>query len=566
MTTSPPLLSLPLRSAASDTSPNARWTASNMLTFDGDSAGFEPMSMVTVSRIKYTDTFTLSWWLKLAPGPGPGQPNSGSIVQIYSGNWLALPLFVERQDSSIVLRQTTNTLVAASVDHNWHHLALTQGPSGLIVYVDGRPTNLPGSVKIAGCDCLGLGFSGASGSFRGRMAQVQFHGRVLAADEILQLMAEPPLGAVAAPMTPAPAEVVAAPMAPIPAEVVAAPMPPAPSAPVSDGITVHASRRFCAMKVSQAEYDGWGGRDNESPERASALTRRLYARFKDDFDFIVFVRDVANGGAGMVTRIGVSNAVQGIGAPVYDRTALHGSSGRLKAHLSYRSRRSLLVAPFLRNICSQWANYAIHTESVRTPPNVSAPIGRGTDTRAWGFSGCGGQLGGFDPSTLVDNVDGVPGKYQAHMPGRTSFGSWDNGPANCPYSNLELYMMGMIPDAELTPFDVFTGLSIDPVDMPGPGNWNGKFHAAVRTTFDRDGLLELLGPRTPAAAGPVELRVLVCVLTTADALDPAAAADIDTILRRLSLRGSDTQKTYYNFWEATGGRGWLSLDLSGSLR
>mgnify|MGYP006870797940 CR=1 FL=1 len=331
-------------------------------------------------------------------------------------------------------------------------------------------------------------------------------------------------------------------------------------------ITTHPNNRMVTVTLPQSEFDGWcTGGYNTDYQKSSKIARQLYARFKDDFDFIAFVLDLDTkpDGVPFGQHSPVANSIQGIGKSPRDDSSTFGSSGRLKGYFTLWTRTAMENGPFLHELCHQWANSAIPTAGFSADDTGAVKtIAYGKDAGGhWGYSGCGGQLGGFDQASLKSGVDNEPNKYQASVGGYTSFGQNANW-GNCvPYSNFELYLMGLIPASELQPFDVFTGLTYDP-----QGAANGKFYATQKTTYDQKSIVELLGPRVPECKdAQKEFRVLIAVLTPAPALKPEDASVIDAMLVRQSTAGDDGRYTF-NFYEATGGRGRMSFDLSKSKR
>lgn len=335
--------------------------------------------------------------------------------------------------------------------------------------------------------------------------------------------------------------------------------------PLADMIKTHRNRRFVTMTVSQSVFDGWStGYYNKNTDRVSEITKPLYAQFKDDFDFIIFILDNAAVPKGQPTgmNVTVSNTIEGIGRPINSEAAKYGSAGRLKSHLTIWSRNIIENGPYLHELCHNWANYAIPAEAV-TGKLETVPEGKSNGGH-WGFSGCGGALGGFDQSTLRTNVDDKPNKYHANMPDKQAFGFNANGSRS--YSNFELYLMGLIPESELTPFDVFTGTSVAPADVTATG-WNGNFSATTRTTYDREKIVALLGKRVPSSeVSQKQFNVLVVVLTTVATLGEDAESIVDAQLDRMTRPRSDDIWWLQNFWEATGGRATLTCDLSSSAK
>lgn len=334
--------------------------------------------------------------------------------------------------------------------------------------------------------------------------------------------------------------------------------------PLADMIKTHRDQRFVTVPVSQSVFDGWNtGGYNTIIEHVARITKPLYTKFKDDFDMIAFILDnTVVPGNTHGKNMTVSNAIKGIGRPVYSDSALYGSAGRLKSHCTIWKRDGIEMGPFLHEICHNWANHALATEAIYTSLSHGDAEGKNAGGH-WGFSGCGGQLGGFDQSTLQTNVDGKADKYSARIYQLKAFGMNDNRANSSLYSKFELYLMGLLPESELEPFDVFTGVSIDPADVAG--GWNGKFHAKTRTTYNREKIVALLGKREPSfETSQKQLNVLVAVLTPAPSLSADVEASINSQLERMSRAGSDDVSWRNNFWEATGGRGTMSFDLSRS--
>jgi hypothetical protein len=191
----------------------------------------------------------------------------------------------------------------------------------------------------------------------------------------------------------------------------------------------------------------------------------------------------------------------------------------------------------LHELAHAWANFAVDTG---LPAH-------------WNFSSSGGgQLGGFDGQTLQD-LGG--GRYQATngKPGFTTFGQNANGGNSVPYSDLELYLMGMraaagTPDLLVANSPAF----VDPA--------NGIFSATGFTTHTIDSIIARLGQRVPdVASSPKNFKILVVVLARAD-LSDANFDSLDEDVRLFGLPGDDGRTGEFNFWEATRGIGTLTVD------
>jgi hypothetical protein len=90
-----------------------------------------------------------------------------------------------------------------------------------------------------------------------------------------------------------------------------------------------------------------------------------------------------------------------------------------------------------------------------------------SDVGHWGFASVGGQLGGFDLNTLTLLTSGESDRYlggvfrQTYDQGeklqqsnccnqRFAFGTFANGGNAVPYAPLELWVMGLLSDSELS--------------------------------------------------------------------------------------------------------------------
>jgi hypothetical protein len=159
-------------------------------------------------------------------------------------------------------------------------------------------------------------------------------------------------------------------------------------------------------------------------ERAS---RRFYEYFEDDYDFLV-VRSalpLANGLNG--TNFKVKNEVDGIGLDLFDDTEEFGSAGRLQGTTFINFRH---IGPLVHEIAHNWANYL----------DVFEADAFGFH---WGFTDVQGVLGGYATSfeLLGTNRYGVP---------ENALNSFWGGR----YSLLELYLMGLVPAADVPPHQV----------------------------------------------------------------------------------------------------------------
>lgn len=313
-------------------------------------------------------------------------------------------------------------------------------------------------------------------------------------------------------------------------------------------IEIDSRGRVASIELTHQEYQDYKDTGYNTSSERQALVSEIYETFADDFDFVALVLNETETPPTITsfgTNYGVKNEVQNIGRGVFDNTAAYGSDGKLLSLLQFPRRNLIRNGPSLHEIMHNWGAFGFGQESVSAPgTNLTSFSFNGH----WGFTSASnkGQLGGFSRSTLVENGGN---SYTVE-----SFGPNANGGNAVPYTQLELYLMGMIPITEVDDYDVFkdiTALSID------NANSTFTFTANVRNTYDQAGTETLLGgPRIPSSAtAQKDFKMLIVVVTGAP-LTQAVWDEVNGYSAFLELDGSDGS-SLFNFWEATGGRGTL---------
>jgi len=239
-----------------------------------------------------------------------------------------------------------------------------------------------------------------------------------------------------------------------------------------------------------------------------SVSALLYTKFNDDFDFIFFVLNTSNEGT-ILTDLGfyginmnAGNDVQGLGLGVYNDASSWGSAGKLKSVMYFPYYNAILNGPTLHELCHNWAAFICPTYS----PDNSRYDGH------WGISNAGGQLGGFKHVRKVEeNSDGVAGKtlYQASFSSAETnadgsfkyggFGVNANGGNGLPYSDIELYLMGMKSAQELRNagfrLDIYSGNGYNYEGARSFGD--GYFYSTTVTSYSIDDIIAANGERTP---------------------------------------------------------------------
>ena len=288
---------------------------------------------------------------------------------------------------------------------------------------------------------------------------------------------------------------------------------------------------------------------------------RFYEHFNDEFDFLMFVPNLGGSqhdfGAGQCSfNVRAMNDLQGTGRGIFS-SGNWGSAERLQAvvvfggnsiySLSNRGLSILSEGPTLHELMHSWANFIVPS-SYRSH---------------WGFSSANGNIGGFDISDLVNHGNG---RYTAGDFSIAGFA--DNIQPYCP---IELYLAGFIPPEEVPDLWVAEDgewLRDEEGRIARADNGDGIFTASRVKTYTIEDIISEHGPRVPNhSQAQKDFRAVVILLVSKDY--PATREILETISRDVSwfshkgyddFDGIDEFFNRYNFYEATGGRGTITMD------
>jgi len=278
-----------------------------------------------------------------------------------------------------------------------------------------------------------------------------------------------------------------------------------------------------------------------SSSATTQITKILYSHLKDEFDFIMISANNKKccSDAGYYGRFSnVQNKTKGLGESIYDWTDSYGSTGKLQGVIHFPYLYGFGAGPGLHEIAHNWGNSLIKTE-----------VGG-----HWGYSNIGGQLGGWQPNSLVTLGDGT---YQTKGPLNTepsSWGSFANGGNYIPYSNLELYIMGMI-GADEVGHDIKIAEDFEWTDDYS----KGIFNASSITTLTMDQIIADKGIREPNHLNSQKSFRAMYVVVSEVPLTREEWRVTDKFVYDFQLEGDDGNSRY-NFWEATQGKGTMSFD------
>ena len=272
-------------------------------------------------------------------------------------------------------------------------------------------------------------------------------------------------------------------------------------------------------------------------------TRIVYEWFDDVFDYILFFMAGDHidyfGVYGEFAPVSIDT--QGIGKTYDYFNPAYGSAGKLRGALFFPYDRALLYGPSLHELMHDWANYVVSTGWVGH----------------WGFSSANGQLGGFDLATLVDLGDG---RYTTTK----GFGPFANNGNSVPYSEIELYLAGLLAPEEVPDLRVGQNARwlLDENDSLVTSEYGtGIFTAESFKVYTIDDIIAENGPRIPDWTQSQKHFQAMAVLLV-DQNHPVSAEQKQSMSEQVSTfsyRGYD-QSDLFNYYEATGGRGSITMD------
>jgi hypothetical protein len=281
------------------------------------------------------------------------------------------------------------------------------------------------------------------------------------------------------------------------------------------------------------------------------ITNQIYEKFNDDFDFIFMIRDVGSENMpkenlGYVAACGGARlSVQGIGM----RTAhniVWGSEKTLQTvqWFPYYDM-SILNGPSLHEIMHTWGAYIYRDIK-----------GSGAE---WGlYTYPGGQLGGpLYVRAIEENSGGIAGRTLYRTGYYPDFRDKYGDITGRPYSNLELYLMGMKSPQELRnanfTLDIYTG-----TEMGERRNNGYDFWATGKESYTIDDIIADYGPRIPDYADSQKEFKVLTVFVVDETYDEGRCRQLIQELEWLSGPMDDRSfPTKYNFKQATLGRGTL---------
>ena len=361
----------------------------------------------------------------------------------------------------------------------------------------------------------------------------------------------------------------------------------------------HKNNRIASLIMDDNQYNEWvkNYAFKNDEEKLKELIKDIYKVFPDEYDIILLILNEdsllssfvnKNGQSVQASNFGVSNKIKGIGSrrpPGWSERFDYGSDyGSNKIHMlkniiHQNTNANFNDGPILHELMHNWSNFCIETEGLyETGSNLTSfPVGKYIYSYSypetsgevkgaahWGFTGGNirGYLGGFEQSTLeelgnntylVDGFSMHGNSYQHFSPlGNRSYS---------PYNELELYLAGMIPIDSVKDFDVFKNIT----SLKSKG-LRFEFVSSSRTTFTSESLLDSLGKRIPDFKTSQKHFKMLEIIITNKPLTEDEWEVFDKDAEWFAYKGSDENlvgndfhKFMYNFYEATKGKGSITI-------
>jgi hypothetical protein len=273
---------------------------------------------------------------------------------------------------------------------------------------------------------------------------------------------------------------------------------------------------------------------------STSLLKRFYSLFPDRYDFVAVVEQVSSFRNRFYVR--VRNDTRGLGLSLFDNGSLYGSASRLQGIIKYPIDDffDLGETSALHEIGHRWGVFS--NLGILTPGRPHWPV---SDLAfgVMGYSLAGGQGGQF-PWKLTEIE---PDVYRCDFERPKA------------YNDLELYLMGLVSENEVSEHFVFRDQSTD---------CRGGTVTGPVDRFTVADLVNVDGPRVPSVAtSQKDFRIATIVLSKDRLLSDTEMAFFDNMAARaaatteLTFASGFYRGTTLPFYLATGKRATLSSEL-----
>lgn len=283
---------------------------------------------------------------------------------------------------------------------------------------------------------------------------------------------------------------------------------------------------------------------NPADPDPAVILQHFYQYFPDNFDFISLLSVPER----YENRyyVALQNPVQGIGKAVFNNSLYFGSQGRLLGYINYpiTGYFDLAQQAALHEIGHQWINYIA---------GPKLPLLQGI-TPHWPISSMARGIMGYQCCGMLEGLD-FPYDFQNLGGGNYRL---SNQTGNSTYSDMDLYLMGLMPADQVGPNFVF------------PNQNQALCHGCTLTgaqPFQAADIIAAYGARVPAYAAAPKVFRMAAVVAGSTPLSDTELLFLDAFAARGSLTTPVGYTSGYSsgtalpFYLATNGRGCLLTAL-----
>ena len=301
------------------------------------------------------------------------------------------------------------------------------------------------------------------------------------------------------------------------------------------------------------DYDlVWRGGGSDAQRAAlKRLTQSVYAQLQDSFEFIFFVfneESPAPYPAPYGYHTPVQNSIDGLGIGKFDFSSDYGSNGNLESVIVLGSSKDIIHGPSLHELGHRWGNYLKGSLDAENQIGWVSCMNPDSIPFHWGLRDVGGQLGGwYEEDEAFGDDNTTTYLINDAVEGRVGFNGIGPGNNFIGYSDLELYLMGLVEPSEVA--DIREP-SVPPVEL----EVNPLFEIDSFNHISMDTIIQENGARQPdVSSSPKAFNTLFVVVSTTP-LTQDEWHNYELQVQNFTKQDEDDYQRLNNFWEATDGK------------
>ncbi|KXJ61279.1 MAG: hypothetical protein AXW14_02905 [Alteromonas sp. Nap_26] len=296
----------------------------------------------------------------------------------------------------------------------------------------------------------------------------------------------------------------------------------------------------------------WKGDGSDAQKAAlKKVTQSIYQQVQDSFDFVFLVFNEENKAphpAPYGYHTPVQNSITGLGMGEFDFSDDYGSNGSLESVVVLSSSKDIIHGPSLHELGHRWGNYLEGSMDAENQIGWVSCMHPDSIPYHWGLRDVGGQLGGWyeQDEAFGDNITTT---YLINDAREGLVGFNGIGPGNnfIGYSDLELYLMGLVESSEVA--DIREP-SVPPVEL----EVNPLFEIDSFNHISMDTIVRENGIRQPDVNSSRKVHNTLFVVVSKTPLTQDEWHNYEHQVHNFTKQGEDDYQRLNNFWEATDGK------------